>query len=41
MTACDLLTQWSINVDCVTVRVTVVLQLHGLLTAGRLYTRTA
>ena len=41
MTACDLLTQWSINVDCVTVCVAVVRQLHGLLTAGRLYTPTA
>jgi len=41
MTACDLLTQWSINVDCVTVCVAVVRQLHGLLNAGRLYTPTA
>jgi len=41
MTACDLLAQWSINVDCVTVCVAVVRQLHGLLTAGRLYTPTA
>jgi len=36
MTAKDLLTQWSINVDCVTV-----CQLHGLLTEGRSYTPTA
>jgi len=41
MTACDLLTQWSIHVDCVAVRVAVVHQLHGLLTAGRFYTPTA
>jgi len=37
MTAWDLLSQWSINVDCVTICVAVVRQLHGLLTAGRLY----
>jgi len=41
MTAQDLLTQWSIKVDCVTVCVAVVRQLHGLLTAGRLDTPTA
>jgi len=41
MTAFDLLTQWSINVDRVTVCVAVVRQLHGLLTVGRLYMPTA
>ena len=41
MTAQDLLAQCSINVVCVTVCVAVVRQLHGLLTAGRLYTATA
>jgi len=41
MTAQDLPTQWSIKVDCVTLCVAVVRQLHGLLTAGRLYMPTA
>jgi len=41
MTACDLLTQWVINVDCVSICVAVVRPRQGLLTAGRLYAPTA
>jgi len=41
MTASDFLTQWSTSVQGVTVCVAVLRQLHGLLTAGRLYTPTA
>jgi len=37
----DLLTQWSINVHCLTACVAVIRQLHGLLTAGRVYSPTA